>query len=107
VGGIVAGGAIFGVGWAISGYCPGTCVVGTAEGKLDAVFTLAGALVGALLFSLIYPSLDAWLLQNANLGKITIVDLIGIEGVYLAIPFSLMLLALAFFILKDRYDTEH
>ena len=80
---------------------------GTAEGKLDAVFTLAGALVGALLFSLIYPSLDAWLLQNANLGKITIVDLIGIEGVYLAIPFSLMLLALAFFILKDRYDTEH
>ena len=105
--GIVAGGAIFGVGWAISGYCPGTCVVGTAEGKLDAGFTLAGALVGALLFSLIYPSLDAWLLQNANLGKITIVDLIGIEGVYLAIPFSLMLLALAFFILKDRYDTEH
>ena len=56
---------------------------------------------------MIYPSLDAWLLQNANLGKITIVDLIGIEGVYLAIPFSLMLLALAFFILKDRYDTEH
>ena len=45
--GIVAGGAIFGIGWAVSGYCPGTCVVGTSEGKLDALFTLAGALLGA------------------------------------------------------------
>lgn len=104
--GIVAGGAIFGVGWAISGYCPGTCVVGTSEGKLDAVFTLIGALLGAFLFSLVFPALDAWLIQNANLGKITMVDIIGIEGVYLAIPFSAMLLVLAFFVLKDRYGEE-
>ena len=32
--GIVAGGAIFGIGWAVAGYCPGTCVVGSAEGNL-------------------------------------------------------------------------
>ena len=31
--GVAAGGAIFGIGWALAGYCPGTCVVGTAEGK--------------------------------------------------------------------------
>ncbi|MBT4494467.1 MAG: YeeE/YedE family protein [Gammaproteobacteria bacterium] len=104
--GIVAGGAIFGIGWAVSGYCPGTCVVGTSEGKLDALFTLGGALVGAFIFSLVYPTLDTWLLQNANLGKITFVDLIGVEGIYLAIPFSLLLLALAFFVLKDRYGEE-
>lgn len=103
--GIVGGGAIFGIGWAVSGYCPGTCVVGTSEGKLDAIFTLAGALVGAFMFSLVFPTLDAWLLQNANFGKITLVDIIGIEGVFLAIPFSLALLALAFFVLKDQYSS--
>jgi uncharacterized membrane protein YedE/YeeE len=57
--GVVAGGAIFGVGWAVAGYCPGTCVVGSAEGKKDAIFTLLGALAGALVFSLVFPTLEA------------------------------------------------
>ncbi|MDO7636035.1 MAG: YeeE/YedE family protein, partial [Porticoccaceae bacterium] len=74
--GIVAGGAIFGTGWAISGYCPGTCLVGTAEGKFDAVATLIGGLVGALIFAWAFPMLDELLLQNANFGKITIQGLL-------------------------------
>src|SRR5210317_2054480 len=53
--GIVAGGAIFGIGWAVSGYCPGTCVVGTSEGKWDAIFTVLGGLIGAILFALAFP----------------------------------------------------
>jgi uncharacterized protein len=100
--GVALGAAIFGVGWAISGYCPGTCVVGAAEGKKDALATLIGGLVGALLFSIVYPSLAA-LLSTANFGKITIEDILGIEGLYFAIPMSLALLGLAFFGLKDRY----
>lgn len=102
--GIVAGGAIFGIGWAVSGYCPGTCVVGTSEGKLDALFTLLGALFGAFIFSLVFPAVDAALLSHANFGKVTMEDLLGINGIFLAIPFSVMLLALAFFVLKDQYE---
>ena len=102
--GIVAGGAIFGIGWAVSGYCPGTCVVGTAEGKLDALFTLLGALFGALIFAIAFPALDEWLLQKANLGSITLEDLTGLHGIYFAAPMSLALLFLAFFVLKDRYE---
>lgn len=102
--GIAAGGAIFGVGWALAGYCPGTCVVGSAEGKKDALFTLLGALVGALLFALVYPALEATLIAPANFGEITLESLLGINGVYIALPFSAVLLFLAFFVLKDRYD---
>ena len=102
--GIVAGGAIFGTGWAISGYCPGTCLVGTAEGKFDAVATLIGGLVGALIFAWAFPMLDELLLQNANFGKITIQGLLGINGLYLAVPFSFAMLFAAFFLLKDRYE---
>lgn len=104
--GIAAGGAIFGMGWAISGYCPGTCVVGASEGKLDAVFTVLGAFTGAFLFSLAFPYLDELLIQNANFGKITFEDLIGVPGIYLAIPFSIALLGLAFFGLKDQYPAN-
>ena len=102
--GIVAGGAIFGIGWAVAGYCPGTCLVGSAEGKLDAIFTLAGALVGALLFSMVFPSLEAALIEPANYGAVTLESLLGINGIFVALPFSLALLFIAFFVLKDRYD---
>jgi YeeE/YedE family (DUF395). len=104
LGGVAVGGVIFGIGWAVSGYCPGTCVVGSSEGKLDAIFTVIGGLVGALLFSMAYPALEATLIEPLNFGAITLRDLTGVSGIYLAIPFSAMLLGLAFFVLKDRYD---
>ena len=102
--GVALGGAIFGIGWAISGYCPGTCVVGTSEGKKDAMFTLLGALVGAFLFSLVFPTIESTLIENANFGQLTLESMIGINGIYLAIPFSAMLLFVAFFVLKDSYQ---
>jgi len=102
--GIVLGGAIFGIGWAISGYCPGTCLVATAEGKKDALFTLLGALSGAFIFSLLFPTIEALLIENANFGALTLEHLIGVQGIYLAIPLSAVLLFVAFFGLKDRYQ---
>ena len=104
LGGVAVGGIIFGIGWAVSGYCPGTCVVGSSEGKLDAIFTVVGGLVGALLFSMAYPALEATLIEPLNFGAVTLRDLTGVSGIYLAIPFSAMLLGLAFFVLKDRYE---
>ncbi len=100
--GVALGGAIFGIGWALSGYCPGTCVVGTSEGKKDALFTLLGALTGAFVFALVYPALEA-LIATANFGSISLPDTLGISGIYLAAPMSIALLVLAFFVLKDRY----
>jgi uncharacterized membrane protein YedE/YeeE len=102
--GIALGGIIFGIGWAVSGYCPGTCVVGTSEGKRDALFTLLGAFVGAFVFSLVFPYLEAGLIERANFGSITFEDLVGFNGIYLAIPFSLALILVAFFGLRDRYE---
>ena len=104
VGGVAIGGIVFGIGWAVSGYCPGTCVVGVSEGKFDAIFTVIGGLVGALLFSFAFPYLEAMLIEPFNFGAVTLRDLTGVSGIYLAIPFSAMLIALAFFVLKDRYE---
>ena len=102
--GVLAGGIIFGIGWAISGYCPGTCVVGASEGKKDAIFTVLGALTGAFVFSLVYPYLEATLIEPANYGQVTLESLLGINGIWIAIPFSAALLFGAFFLLKDRYE---
>ncbi|MFT5482602.1 MAG: putative membrane protein YedE/YeeE [Halieaceae bacterium] len=102
--GIIAGGIIFGIGWAVSGYCPGTCVVGAAEGKKDAIFTVLGAFVGAFIFSLAYPYLETALIEPANFGKVTFETLLGIDGIWIAIPFSVAMLYTAFFVLKDNYE---
>jgi len=104
VAGIAIAGLIFGVGFAISGYCPGTCVVASAEGKTDAVFTLLGGLTGAALYALVYP-LVAPLIGVANYGEITLPSVFNVSnGLWIAIPFSAILLLLAFRVLKDRYE---
>ena len=48
--GNVLGGALFGVGWSITGMCPGPIFVSLGEGKLYAAGALAGALAGAALY---------------------------------------------------------
>lgn len=47
--GLFAGGLVFGVGWALSGACPGTALAQLGEGKLYALATVAGILVGTWL----------------------------------------------------------
>jgi uncharacterized membrane protein YedE/YeeE len=57
--GNVAGGVLFGVGWSITGMCPGPVLVNVGEGKVYALGALAGVLVGAWLFGLLYERLSA------------------------------------------------
>lgn len=74
--GVVLGGALLGVGFAIAGYCPGTALAGFATGRKDALFFILGGLVGALAFTLSYE----WLEKNTPLfdtlagGKSTFVS---------------------------------
>ena len=56
--GNVVGGVLFGIGWSITGMCPGPIVVNVGEGKVYAVAALAGALLGAAAFGVLYPRLE-------------------------------------------------
>lgn len=53
----VIGGILFGVGWAVSGACPGTVLVQIGEGKVLGLFTFLGMLFGTYLYVLM-ASLD-------------------------------------------------
>lgn len=50
--GVVLGGLLFGAGWALSGTCPGTALAQIGEGKLAALATFAGILLGAQVHAL-------------------------------------------------------
>jgi uncharacterized protein len=47
--GLAAGALLFGVGWAISGTCPGTALAQIGEGRLAGLITFTGILLGAWL----------------------------------------------------------
>ncbi|MCS6846181.1 MAG: YeeE/YedE thiosulfate transporter family protein [Anaerolineae bacterium] len=55
--GVVIGGIIFGLGWAITGACPGPIYAQIGAGTWLALATFAGALVGAYLFAVLQPKL--------------------------------------------------
>lgn len=69
---VLIGGAILGVGFGMTGYCPGTGLACAATGRLDALVSVFGMLLGALVFILIYPFVIAPLDKMANWGKVTL-----------------------------------
>jgi len=85
----VVGGLLVGVGMAVSGYCPGTCVVAGASGNLDGVATFGGIVAGSLLFGLVYPLVEG-LYMAAPLHGVLLFDLIGIPHAVLAAGVLLM-----------------
>lgn len=56
--GNVVGGVLFGIGWSITGMCPGPILVNVGEGKLYALAALAGVLVGVTAFGRVYPRIQ-------------------------------------------------
>ena len=70
VGAVVIGGILFGAGWAVMGYCPGTAVGAIGEGRWHAVFAVLGMLLGAAVYAEIYPALKTSVLAWKDFGKI-------------------------------------
>lgn len=79
LGGIILGGLVFGIGWAMLGYCPGTSIGAVAEGRLDGIWGVLGMLAGAALFAEAYPLLRDTVLTWGNFGKITLPQMLGVS----------------------------
>lgn len=47
----IVGGVIFGVGFGLSGYCPGTGAAAVGQGNLDAVFAVIGLIAGSFAYA--------------------------------------------------------
>jgi uncharacterized membrane protein YedE/YeeE len=90
--GIVVAGLIFGVGFAITGYCPGTALAAAAEGKPDAWVTIVGGLCGALTFAFLFSSLESSLASFGGFGPVTIHGAFGIHGLLVALPLGALCL---------------
>jgi uncharacterized membrane protein YedE/YeeE len=79
LGGNIIGGLLFGLGWGILGYCPGTSAGALGEGRWDALWGIAGMLLGGAVFAEAYPFIKKTVLQWGTFGKITLPEIFGIN----------------------------
>lgn len=79
-GATVVGGLIFGVGFGLLGYCPGTMAGAVGQGSMDAlVGGVIGMLAGAAFYAMIFPWLDRHLLGKGDFGTVTIPGLFRVS----------------------------
>jgi len=102
-GSTVVGGLIFGVGFGVLGYCPGTLAGALGQGSLNALFGgLIGVLIGTGLFATFYPKLDKRILNKGDFGDITWPQLLEVNPWVLVILLSLGIATLLLWIERSR-----
>lgn len=83
---VAIGGALLGIGFGLTGYCPGTGLACAASGRLDALVTVVGMFIGALVFILIYPSIVQPIDKIVNFKKVTLPDITGVARGFWVVP---------------------
>lgn len=94
IGANLIGGILFGAGWAVMGYCPGTAFGALGEGRWHAIWAILGMITGAAIYAEAYPALKGTVLAMGKYGKITIPSLLNVSpwlvaGIFIVGCFSL------------------
>lgn len=85
------GGLVFGAGFIVGGYCPGTSIAAVATGRKDGVAFALGMLAGVLAYVELTPGIDAWIKANAQ-GEMTLPSVTGLSMGWFVLAFFAFLL---------------
>jgi hypothetical protein len=96
IGAQVIGGLLFGIGWAVLGFCPGTSVGAVAEGRWHAIWGVLGMLTGAALYAEVYPFIKKTILSWGDYGKVTLADVLHVNHWLLVAVFAAVILGIFF-----------
>ena len=100
----VLGAFIFGAGFAVLGYCPGTIAGAIGNGYLDAIVGgLAGILLGTWIFAVMYPKLKDGILKKGDFGDITLPRLLKVNDWVVVVPAVALIVLLLFWIEKAGF----
>jgi hypothetical protein len=80
------GGLVFGAGFMIGGYCPGTSMAALATGRKDGLAFALGMLAGVTGFAEFTPGIDAWIKAGSQ-GEMTLPSVTGVSMGWWALAF--------------------
>lgn len=94
IGANVIGGLLFGAGFALIGYCPGTAAAALGQGNWDALFGIAGLIAGSWVFA----ELSGWTKRTVekwgDLGKVLLPDLLRVPRGGFVVAFTVAIVTL-------------
>jgi uncharacterized protein len=101
IGANIIGGLLFGAGFALLGYCPGTAAAALGQGSWDALFGMAGLVAGSWMFA----ELSGWSKRTVetwgDLGKVMLPDLLHLPRTAFMIGLAATLIAIL--LLLERF----
>ena len=103
----IVGGLLFGIGFVIGGWCPGTAAVGLASGKIDALIFLLGSMIGSMIFNESFSALDS-LYNMGSSGLRFVYDEFGMElGLFTLIFVCIAILSFWFSeFIEEKFSME-
>jgi uncharacterized protein len=97
----IAGGLVFGAGFALAGLCPGTSCVAAASGRGDGAAVVAGLFTGVLAAGFAFPLFRDFYDSDAR-GAWTLPSLLHVP--YGVVVFAIVIVALAGFMAAERIE---
>jgi hypothetical protein len=76
----ILGGLLFGVGFALIGYCPGTGTAALGQGNFDSIAGIVGLLAGSYLYAEASGRLSRTVERWGDQGKLTIPQVLGVSS---------------------------
>jgi len=91
----VVGGLIFGLGFGLLAYCPGTTAAAVGQGNFDALLGVVGLLLGSYAYALGSKYGDTSISRIGKRGKLVLPELLRMRsGVFVAIAVPLLIVIL-------------
>jgi hypothetical protein len=85
------GGILFGVGFALAAYCPGTSAAALGQGNFDALAAILGLMAGSFFFAEVSGRLNRTINAWGNKGKLTLPRLLGVRPLTFVAVFAPLL----------------
>jgi len=92
----VIGGLVFGAGFALIGYCPGTVAAALGQGNYDGLFAMAGLVLGSYLYAEFSKPLKGSVEKWGEKGKLMLPEALGIPRPVFIPIFAGLLVGLLF-----------
>jgi uncharacterized protein len=87
----ILGGLLFGVGFALLSYCPGTGAAALGQGNFDALAGILGLMAGSYLYAESSGLLERTVLKWGDRGKLMLPELVGLSRATFVLLFASLL----------------